>query len=125
MFDGTYSVVIPIIEALSQHGLWCCEIPDFDHFCLTAKPNTRFTYFVGPSIQMSILARTLQKRTYRCAVQGEIYLVQKRFDIDRHVFEYMAIKASRAPVVSLLPYSEEKLAQVRRLEYVKPANEKH
>jgi hypothetical protein len=91
---------------------YICELSEFKHFILNAKPNEKFLYYSGLTLTDSIMAKELKKLTYNHASKGDIYLVQKRF---QDVFDFIAIKASRPPVYRLVPLSDEKLKEATKL----------
>lgn len=107
-----------VIDSLWKNSCWCCEIPDLHEFMFEAKPGERFTYFIGFTLTETLISKQLRKLVYSYAVKGLVYIFQPRFKMDPTLFEFICIKASSPPVLSLLPYSEEKLSQ-ERSSYVK------
>lgn len=84
------------------------NIEDFEKFILTGKPLSTFEYYFGMSLTDTVLSNQLRKIAYKYAVDGKIYLVQKKIN---HNFIFIAIKASTPPVIKLLPLSDEKLKE--------------
>lgn len=69
----------------------------------TARTNEKFVYFEGMCISGSIIGDILQKVVYKYATDGRVYLVRKRKDTDKQVFQFIAIKAGRTKVPQLTP----------------------
>jgi hypothetical protein len=82
---------------------WVAEIPDIHKFIIVAKPNDRFSYYIGQDLSDSIMSRKVATMIYDYAVKGIVYLVRKRYKNDRSLFEYIAIKASSPPNKKLVP----------------------
>ncbi len=93
---------------------WCCEIDEIHNFIKTAAPNDRLEYFIGVSIQDTILSKEIAKITYKYAERGLVYLVQKRAIGYYYDFHHYMIKASYTPIYRLVPLSDEKTEQLRR-----------
>lgn len=92
-----------------------CEVEEFEQFVKVASPNDQFEYYFGMCLQDTVLSRQLRKIAYKYAQEGIIFLVQKKLGT---MFLYMAIKASHAPPISLIPFSEEKLKSLGKRTYV-------
>lgn len=85
---------------------WACDIVSFKKFLGTAKPNDKFNYYLGYSLMDSVVAKELQKIAYEQALKGEVYLVQKKVDLN--YTEYIMVKASRPPVLRLVPLASDR-----------------
>lgn len=96
-----------------MNDFYCCEKNDFTMFLETSAPNSRFIYFKG-YLHEPLVGRALGKEIYRLAKKGVIYLVRRR-SYEYIGFEYIAIKASKKPVLSLVPFSDEKLAELGKV----------
>lgn len=66
-----------------------------------AKPCDRFEYHRGAGLFSSILSFKMRDYIWTMALEGKIYLVQKRHGNDD--YSYIAIKASNPPKESLIP----------------------
>lgn len=91
---------------------WCCDIKDLNYFVANALPNEKFIYYSG-YLEEHLLGRALGKDIYNMAVKGLVYLVRSRSA--RYIgFDYYMIKASKKPVIKLVPFTEAKLAEMGR-----------
>lgn len=93
---------------------FCADIDAIDKWLSTAKPNSRFNYFSGYTITGSLISKAIGSKLYKLSTKGEIYLVLKRSADNRLIFDFFAIKASRPPVPSLVPYSDSKIAEKQK-----------
>lgn len=92
---------------------WCCEKGDMNWFIQTAQPGEMFTYYSG-YLYETLLGKALGSEIYKLAVKGVVYLVRKRSD--KYLgFDYIIIKASKTPIISLVPLTSEKLAELGRV----------
>ena len=85
-----------------------CEVENFEQFIRTAHYPQTFEYYFGFSLTDTIMSNQLRKLAYRYAMDGKIYLVQKKIN---HSFIFIAIKASVPPVIKLIPISDEKFRE--------------
>lgn len=87
---------------------WVCDPIDIRRFVDGgAKPRSKLLYYYGFSISSdSLLSGQIGKLAYKASQKGYVYLVQKK--IKDHEYEYYMIKASRYPVIRLVPLSDEK-----------------
>lgn len=85
-----------------------CDPTELESFVQNASPNNRFIYYKGYSLTDTILACQLRKLTYQFALEGKVYLVQKKHGF---YFEFIAIKASTPPVIKLVPFNDEQLTE--------------
>lgn len=93
---------------------WCCEIEEINKFLKEAKPNDIFTYFVGGSIQDSILAKEIGKTLYDYSTRGIGYLVQKR--VKGYLeFNHYFVKASSVPAIRLIPFAGREMEHWQKL----------
>lgn len=83
------------------------DIKFFKEFVINGEPNSRCTYYEGFSLTDSPLSRELKKISFEYAIQGLIYLVQKK--LYSYHYEFIAIKAGVTPIISLVPLSETKV----------------
>lgn len=84
---------------------------DFSRWIETAAPNSKKIYHVGFSTCDTTYSYKICSFIYKKSIEGQCYLVQRR--IGPHKFEFIAIRASKPPVVSLLPYSDSKVSELR------------
>lgn len=87
-----------------------CNLDDFKWFINNAVYDEKFVYFEGYYLEETPLSREIGRIAYNSALQGKIYLFQKKL---RDKFLYIAIKASSIPAVKLIPFSSEKLKEKR------------
>lgn len=92
----------------------CCELTTLNEWLEKAKPNDRFIYYTGQSVQDTVLSREVGKQVYKYAIRGAVYLVQHRSSGYYFDFDHYLIKASNPPVYSLVPYADEKTEQLRK-----------
>jgi len=86
------------------------SLADIITFLRNARPGDRYCYATAYNLVDTLLTREIQKETYGLATRGLVYLVQRRVD-RMGLFDYFIIKASKSPITSLIPYSEEKLKE--------------
>lgn len=96
--------------------IWCAELSDLKHFISNSRPNDRFKYFTGLNLTTSLLSKELGRIVYSYSVDGKCYLVQMR-NKSHFYFDYYMIKASKSPIISLVPFSKEQSEQ-RSIHYV-------
>jgi len=89
------------------NSLWCAETNDLLTFIEKARPCEIFIYYTGNSLSDSILSKEMGKLTFKLSQAGKGYLVQKRYKAF-YYFDFFFIKASKNPVPSLVPFSDEK-----------------
>lgn len=92
---------------------WCCEKGDINVFLQTASPHEMFLYYSG-YLYDNLLGRALGKEIYNFAIKGKVYLVQKR-SAKYLGYDYFMIKASKQPVISLVPFTEQKLMEMGKV----------
>lgn len=84
---------------------------------MNAPPLERFIYYTGLHLTDTILSREVKKLTYELAVNGKVYLVQKKCYSVFGEYDFIAIKASKPPVHKLVPLSDVKLRELGRTVY--------
>lgn len=94
----------------------CAELYEIRKFIEFASPNERMLYATCKSLQDSILTKNIANLIYDDAVKGIVYLVQTRNPNDRSFFDYYIIKASKIPVVRLVPYPKDILVDRHSLQ---------
>lgn len=92
---------------------WCCEKNDITMFLEQSQPNQMFNYYSG-YIQDHLVGRALRTEIYKLATKGLVYLVQRR-SFNYMGFDYIMIKASKKPVIQLVPFSDTKLAELEKV----------
>lgn len=92
---------------------WCCEREEYNLFLKQATPNSLFNYYSG-YLYDNVLGRALGKEIYKLAIAGKVYLVQRR-SVNFPGYDYFMIKASKQPVISLVPFTEQKLAELGKV----------
>lgn len=85
-----------------------CDLQKLNEFVHNGVPNSKLIYYTGFSLTDTVLSNQVRKMMYKYAVEGKIYLVQQRMF---PYYNFIAIKSGVPPVISLLPYSDEKLAR--------------
>lgn len=93
---------------------WCCEITDLNKFISEAKPNDKFIYYTGCSVQDTLLSKEIGKIVYEYAISGLVYLAQRRSIGYYFDFDHFLIKASLTPVYLLVPFADDKTEQLRK-----------
>jgi hypothetical protein len=86
------------------------DVNELYDFLRASKPGQMYHYATAYALTDTILTKAIQTETYRLAVKGMIYLVQAR-EKSTGLFLYYAVKASKSPRISLLPYSEHQLRE--------------
>lgn len=92
---------------------------ELELFATTAKPLDQMVYFWGRHLAETIISQEVQKIAYEYATKGLIYLVQKRNELDKYEFLYIAIKASKPPLIKLVPLSDKDYYKFKG-NYVRP-----
>ena len=92
----------------------CCELTTLNEWVERAKPNEKFIYYTGQSVQDTVLSREVGKQVYQYAMRGLVYLVQLRSSNYYFDFDHYLIKASSPPVYQLVPFADEKTEQLRK-----------
>jgi hypothetical protein len=81
-------------------------------FLEKSAPNQRFIYYSGYIFE-TLSGRVLGKEIYLLAQKGLVYLAQKK-SIQYYGYDYFIIKASKRPIIKLIPFSDTKLAEQKR-----------
>lgn len=74
---------------------------EYKTWLVNAKPNDKFIYFTGNSLQDNIVGKMMQPVVMEDALEGFVHLVQKK-EIP-FVYNFIAIKASQQPSRHLIP----------------------
>ena len=98
----------------------CCNVKELKEFVANSTPLSMFTYYTGLTLQENVLAREVAKLVYKYATDGLVYLVQRRQS--HFSFDFLVIKASRPPILQLVPFSDEKVRQHQTLKGTKYVN---
>lgn len=101
------------MDYIRMTTFWCCEKGDLNWFLKNAIPGQMFIYYKGYMYD-SLLGKALGSEIYKLAIKGLVYLVQKRSS-DYRGFNYYLIKASKPPIISLVPLTDEKLAELGKV----------
>lgn len=80
------------------------EVDHFKDWIAAARPNDKYTYHIGFGLFDSFMSGQVRKLAWDRAVDGDIYLVQRR--ITSGSYEYIAVKASNPPIEYLVPLGE-------------------
>ena len=99
-------------------SFYCAEKEELNLFLKEARPLTKFVYYSG-YLDSHLLGRALAGEIYEKATKGIVYLVRQR-SVAHQGFDYICIKASKPPVIKLVPLSDEKkteLAKVREVRH--------
>lgn len=89
---------------------WCCELSDINKFIQEAQPGQKLVYFKG-YLYETLLGRSIQSIVYKYATKGLVYLFQKKTVGIVYGYDYIMVKASKKPVITLVPLSDEKIAE--------------
>lgn len=84
---------------------------EFSRWLDTAAPNSKKIYHIGFSTCDSTFSYKVCMLVYKKSIEGQCYLVQRRIGPSK--FEFIAVRASKPPVISLLPFSATKVSELR------------
>jgi hypothetical protein len=73
----------------------------FKDWLVTARPNDKLVYYTGETLTYSLMASHIKKEVWEMALNGHVYLVQKKLGVG--LYEFITVKASKSPCMSLIP----------------------
>lgn len=79
-------------------------VEEFGSWLSNSKPNDKYIYYKGETLTFSHLTNKIRKETWDRAIEGRIYLLQRKISVG--VYEFIAVKASYPPLDRLVPIGE-------------------
>lgn len=79
-------------------------VDNFLAWVKAAKPNEKMIYYRGETLTFSLMTTQIKRETWDKALEGRVYLVQKKLGVG--LYEFIAIRASDAPANKLIPIAD-------------------